>query len=128
VQLIDVGTGYHRWSQRFDRTLDDVFAIQDEIAQSVAASVRGGVLSRRERQALVRPQTDAVAYEYYLRGRQHLPRLTQPDLEKSSEMFGHAIELEPQYGGYRCAVWAAAGFINPFFARNASIAVHARST
>jgi adenylate cyclase len=63
VQLIDVGTGYHRWSQRFDRTLDDVFAIQDEIAQSVAASLRGGVLSHREREALVRPQTVAPAYE-----------------------------------------------------------------
>ena len=81
VQLIEVATGYHRWSQRFDRTLDDVFAIQDEIAESVATSLRGSVLSRREKQALLRPQTGAAAYEYYLRGRQHLPRMTQPDLE-----------------------------------------------
>jgi TolB-like protein len=40
VQLIDVATGYHRWSQRFDRTLDDVLAVQSEIAQSIARSVR----------------------------------------------------------------------------------------
>ena len=97
VQLIEVATGYHRWSQRFDRKLDDVFAIQDEIAESVATSLRGSVLSGREKQALVRPQTGAAAYEYYLRGRQHLPRLTQPDLEKSGEMFERAIELD---GGY----------------------------
>ena len=108
VQLIDVGTGYHRWSHRFDRTLDDVFAIQDEIAQSVAASLRGGVLSRREREALVRPQTGAAAYEYYLRGRQHLPRLTEPDLENSSEMFGRAIELDPQYG----PAWAGLAIVH----------------
>ena len=41
VQLIEVASGYHRWSQRFDRKLDDVFAIQDEIAKSVATSLRG---------------------------------------------------------------------------------------
>jgi adenylate cyclase len=98
VQLIEAASGFHRWSRRFDRTLDDVFAIQDEIAESVAASLRGNVLSRHEKQALVRPQTGPAAYEYYLRGRQHLPRLTQPELQKSGEMFEHAIELDAGYG------------------------------
>ena len=98
VQLIEVATGYHRWSQRFDRLLDDVFAIQDEIAESVVASLRGSMLSGEEKQALVRPHTGPAAYEYYLRGRQHLPRMTQPDLEKSAEMFERAIELDSAYG------------------------------
>jgi adenylate cyclase len=98
VQLIEVATGYHRWSQRFDRTLDDVFAIQDEIAESIVASLRGSVLSQPEKQALVRPQTGAAAYEYYLRGRQYLPRMAQPDLQKSGEMFERAIELDAGYG------------------------------
>ena len=97
VQLIEVATGYHRWSQRFDRKLDDVFAIQDEIAESVATSLRGNVLSGREKAALVRPQTAVEAYECYLRGRQHLPRMTQTDLEKSAEMFERAIALDPRY-------------------------------
>jgi adenylate cyclase len=44
VQLIEVATGYHRWSRRFDRAFDDVFAMQDEIAESVALSLRGGLL------------------------------------------------------------------------------------
>ena len=98
VQLIEVRSGYHRWSQRFDRRLDDVFAIQDEIAESVAASLRGSVLSGSERQALMRPQTGAEAYEYYLRGRQHLPRLTSADLHTSARMFERAIELDGGYG------------------------------
>jgi adenylate cyclase len=97
VQLIEVATGFHRWSQRFDRTLDDVFAIQDEIAESVATSLRGNVLSGREKQALLRPHTGAAAYEYYLRGRQHLPLMTQPDLKRSGEMFERAIELDAGY-------------------------------
>lgn len=98
VQLIEVATGYHRWSRRFDRMLDDVFAIQDEIAESVATSLRGGDLSRSEKQAMLRPQTGTQAYEFYLRGRQHLPRMAQPDLETSGEMFARAIKLDSAYG------------------------------
>ena len=98
VQLVEVATGYHRWSQRFDRMLDDVFAIQDEIAERVATSLRGSVLSRREKQALVRPQTATAAYECYLRGRQHLPRMTQSDLETAGDMFQRAIALDANYG------------------------------
>jgi len=98
VQLIEVASGFHRWSRRFDRKLDDVFAIQDEIAESVATSLRGNVLSQHEKQAMLRPQTGAAAYEYYLRGRQYLPRLTEPDLQRSGEMFEHAIALDADYG------------------------------
>ena len=97
VQLVEVSTGHHRWSQRFDRPLDDVFAIQDEIANGVAASLRGGALSPREQQALARPQTGAAAYEYYLRGRQCLPRMTAVDLRKSAEMFDRAVALDADY-------------------------------
>jgi adenylate cyclase len=99
VQLVDVADGYHRWSQRFDRTLEDVFAIQDEIAEAVVASLRaGGDMSERERAALRRPHTTSDAYEYYLRGRQYLPRMSQPDLERSRVMFTRAIELDARYG------------------------------
>jgi adenylate cyclase len=97
VQLIEVATGYHRWSQRFDRRLDDVFAIQDEIATSVAASLRGVVPTVAEKEAMLRPQTGAAAYEHYLRGLQHLPRLTRPDLETSRDMFQRALELDAGY-------------------------------
>jgi adenylate cyclase len=97
VQLIDVATGYHRWSERFDRELADVFAIEDEIAESVATNLRGSMLSSQERHALVRPGTGSAAFEYYLRGRQHLPRMTQPDLLKSAAMFERAIQLDANY-------------------------------
>ena len=96
VQLIDVANGYHRWSERFDRKLDDVFAIQDEIAQKVGATLRGTILGHRA------PQTRAAAYEEYLRGRQLVPRMTEPDLEQAAEMFERAIALD---GGYAPA-WA----------------------
>jgi len=97
VQLIDVATGYHKWSQRFERTLGDVFVIQDEIAAQVATILRGGALSQREQRALRRPHTSAEPYEYYLRGRQSLHRMRQQDLEESRHMFEGAIELDADY-------------------------------
>ena len=98
VQLIDVVTGYHKWSQRFERTFGDVFAIQDEIAAKVAMTLRGGTaLSQREQRGLRRPHTSAEPYEYYLRGRQSLHRMRQQDLEQSRRMFEGAIELDADY-------------------------------
>jgi adenylate cyclase len=98
VQLIDVATGYHKWSQRFERRLGDVFAIQDEIAAKVATTLRGGAaLSQREQRGLRRPHTSAEPYEYYLRGRQSLHRMRQSDLEQSRRMFEGAIELDADY-------------------------------
>lgn len=97
VQLIDVTTGYHKWSQRFERELGDIFAIQDEIAESVATTLRGGALSTRERRAVRRQPTGTEPYECFLRGRQHMHRMQQPDMDQSRRMFERAIELDAGY-------------------------------
>jgi len=96
VQLVDVADGYHRWSQRFDRTAADVFDIQDEIAESVATALRG-ILSPREKEALRRPETAVEAYEYFLRGRQLLHRWRRAAMDQARTMFERAIEIGPSY-------------------------------
>ena len=96
VQLVGVEDGYHRWSQRFDRTLSDVFAIQDEIAQNVASALRG-ILTPSEREALRRPETTAECYEYFLRGRTLTHRFERVALETAKPMFERAIEIDPNY-------------------------------
>ena len=96
VQLVDVADGYQRWSQRFDGSPEDVFAIEDEIAKSVATALRG-VLSAREREALRRPETAVEAYDYFLRGRQLLHRFVRLSIEMAGQMFERAIELAPDY-------------------------------
>lgn len=98
VRLIDVAGGDQRWSQRFDRAVGDIFEIQDEIAESVVASLRGAVLTKDEREALARPHAPTEAYDNYLRGRQHLARLTRPDLDEARRRFTRALELDPEYG------------------------------
>jgi adenylate cyclase len=97
AQLIDATNGYHKWSQRFERELGDVFAIQDEIAETVATLLRGGALSSRERSGLRRQHTASETYECYLRGRQQLARMRRPHLEESRRLFERAIELDASY-------------------------------
>jgi adenylate cyclase len=97
VQLIDTRNGYHQWSERFDRELGDLFELQDGIAETVAAKLRGKALSRSERRAVRRTQTATDVYEYFLRGRQSLHRVTRPDLAHSREMFRAAIEIDAEY-------------------------------
>ena len=96
VQLVSVEDGYHRWSRRFDRTLADVFDIQDEIAQNVVSELRG-ILTPSERVALRRPETSAECYEYFLRGRQLTRRFDRVALETAKPMFERAIEIDPGY-------------------------------
>ena len=99
VQLVEVASGYQRWSHRFDGRFEDVFAVQDEIAESVAASLRGGgVVIPRERRLSNRAFTGTAAYELYLRGRQHLHRIRRSDLDSAAGSFRRAVELDPRYG------------------------------
>lgn len=97
VQLIDTQTGYHKWSERFDRELGDLFAIQQEIAESVAAMLRGSALSRAEKRAVHRTEAATDVYEYFLRGRQGLRRWTRQSLDQGREMLRAAIEIDAEY-------------------------------
>src|SRR5262249_3509585 len=76
VQLIEAESGYHRWSERYDRRLDDVFAIQDEIARNVVALLKGVTPVEQVNTSTAQPPVGTVAYEYYLRGRHYLHLMT----------------------------------------------------
>ena len=97
AQVIDVDTGYHLWSERFDREMSDVFAIQDEIAENIVKALRV-VLSKREESAIKAARTSNVrAYEYYLRGRHLYHQWRRESWEGADDMFRRAIALDPQY-------------------------------
>jgi len=96
VQLIDVADGYHLWSERFDRDLDDVFAIQDEIAASIAERLHVTLIGERAA-LLVRPQTENVeAYQLYLKGRALLYQRGAA-MKQSMACFQEALQLDPEY-------------------------------
>ena len=129
VQLIEVASGYQRWSHRFDGRFVDVFAIQDEIAESVAASLRGGAAASRERRSAHRAPTGPAAYELYLRGRQRLPRIRHDDLQAAAELFRRAIQLESAYGpAYAGLATAHATLYEWFGASNTDLAEAERAS
>ncbi|NNE07449.1 MAG: protein kinase [Gemmatimonadetes bacterium] len=96
-QLINVEDGYHLWSERFDRTMDDIFAVQDEIAESIAKALEI-VLTNEEREAIREIPTDsAEAYEYYLRGRFYLWKLNPESFLMADSMFRAALKEDPEF-------------------------------
>ncbi len=97
AQLINVADGYHVWSERYDRDMEDVFAIQDEIAQNIVRALRV-MLSEDEKRAIERaPTADVKAYDYYLRGRQFFHQWRRKGVEFARRMFERAIEIDPNY-------------------------------
>ena len=97
AQLIDVASDSHLWSETYDREMEDVFAIQDDIAQSIADALEM-TLTPKERRAIQNVATaDARAYDYYLRGRSYMYTMTQRDYEHAIGMFHQAIALDAKY-------------------------------
>lgn len=97
AQLVNARDGYQLWSETYNRQMEDVFAIQDEIAQSIAQALRI-VLTDDARRALVRtPTGDVRAYDAYLRGRQAFHAFRRDAFHKACEMFARAIEIDPGY-------------------------------
>ena len=97
VQLIDAVNGFHLWSERYDRQLIDIFAIQDEIAHSVVQALEV-TLSPAESSALRKPTTrDIQAYDCYLRGRKFYYEYSPRAMEFAIQMFVRASELDPNY-------------------------------
>ncbi len=97
TKLVDTKTGHAVWAERYDRQLQDVFAIQDEIARSVADALRVA-LSETERRAIEKVPTASVeAYDLYLRGRHFLHQFRRKGLDLARAMFERAIAVDPAY-------------------------------
>lgn len=99
-QLIEAANDSHLWSETFDRELDDVFAIQDEIATQITRALQVQLTP----QALAEPTTvDVHAYDYFLRGRSVFYTFGQSNIWHAIEMYENAIEIDPSYA----RAWAA---------------------
>ncbi|MFL5567086.1 MAG: protein kinase domain-containing protein [Gemmatimonadaceae bacterium] len=98
AQLINVADGYHLWSERYDRELEDVFAIQDEIARTIVERLKVKLTAAQD-EALGRRQTENIeAYELYLRGRHCSYRWNISGMmQKAQEYFGAALSKDPHY-------------------------------
>jgi serine/threonine protein kinase/Tfp pilus assembly protein PilF len=97
AQLLETGTGKGVWAERFDRQLQDVFAIQDEIVQSIAKALRLKLTETEKRAISKTPTADVKAYDYYLRGRQFFHQFRRRGYDFARQLFTRAIEIDPGY-------------------------------
>jgi serine/threonine protein kinase/Flp pilus assembly protein TadD len=94
VQLVEASTRRSIWAERYDRQLEDVFAIQEEIARSIAQALRITLSPKEERIIASKPTENLQAYDFYLRGRSYARQLS---LEFAIQMFEQAIALDPDF-------------------------------
>jgi serine/threonine protein kinase/Tfp pilus assembly protein PilF len=120
AQLVNVANGYHLWSERYDRQLEDVFAIQDEIAENIVRALRV-VLSEDEKRAIEKvPTANVEAYEYYLRGRQFFHQWRRRGVEHARRMFERAIEIDPHYALAYAGIADCCSFIYTYWDASAA--------
>ncbi len=95
AQLINVADGYHLWSERYDREMEHIFAIQDEITESIVEKLKVKLLGKKK-QKLVKRYTDNLdAYNLYLKGRYYLDRMNEHDIAQGIKYLEQAIEEDP---------------------------------
>ena len=97
AQLINISDGFHLWAERYDRELDDVFAIQDEITLTIVDKLKIKLLGQEETDIVKHPSVDLEAYNLFLKGRYFWNKMTEDALKKSAACFERAIELSPDY-------------------------------
>jgi adenylate cyclase len=101
VQLIDAMTGTHRWAERYDRTLKDVFAVQDEVARSTAAILAAHVNKGEAERTLLKAPTGWKAYDYYIRAAdsysKYLASLDPAALDSTQRLLERSLSLDPTY-------------------------------
>ena len=115
AQLVSTTDSSQLWAERYDRELEDVFAIQDEIASSIVAALRV-VLTEDEKKAIENvPTTNIDAYEYYLRGRQFFHQHRRRAHEFARQLYERAIELDPGYALAHCGVADCCSFLYQYF-------------
>ncbi len=96
TQLINTTDGYHIWSETFDRKLEDIFALQDEISNTIAHRLREK-LALKEPAVKSRPTQNLEAYNLYLKGNHHWNKWSPEDAKKAIEAFKKAIVIQPDF-------------------------------
>jgi serine/threonine protein kinase/Flp pilus assembly protein TadD len=115
AQLVETRSGRSAWAKRYDRQMEDVFAIQDEIAQSIAAALQV-MLSEKEKRAIGKAQTaDVQAYDYYLRGRQFFHQFRKKGFDLARQMFARAIVLDSGYARAYAGVADCCSFLYMYY-------------
>jgi non-specific serine/threonine protein kinase len=108
ARLVEISSRLSVWSERYDRQMDDVFAIQEEIARSIAQALRITLSPQEEKVMARKPTENAQAYDYYLRGKSYTRR---ENLDYALQMFEQAIKLDPNFALAHAGVATVCGLV-----------------
>ena len=104
-QLIDATTGHHLWAEQYDRVLEDLFAVQDEITLAIVSSLQVKLTDGEQARLRHRSTDNLQAWSYAVKGYSFYERITKDDNAKARELFEKAVELDPEYAW----AWAMIG-------------------
>jgi len=109
AQLIDAMTGHHLWAERYDGTMDRVFALQDKVTQNIVTALAVKLTGSEKDQMAWKGTNNVKAYDLFLRGRSHYLRYTSEDIGKAVQSYKNATEIDPNftraYGELALALW-----------------------
>jgi TolB-like protein/Flp pilus assembly protein TadD len=126
VQLVDVETNRELWGNTYKGKLDDIFDIQEQVAQQIVEALKLK-LSFSEKASLTKRHTvNAQAYDLYLRGQDYLLRMTKRSVEYAIQLFEKAIELDPRFAAAHAACSSAYGQRYQYFAREEQYRIRAQ--
>ena len=108
AQLINAEDGFHIWSQQYDRKMDDIFGLQDDICSKISEHLKVMLLRDQKTDKSKRPTKNSEAYELYLKGDFYCKKYSEEGFKRSIEYFKKAIELDPEYAD----AWWYLGFVN----------------
>jgi serine/threonine protein kinase/Flp pilus assembly protein TadD len=108
AQLVEASTRHSVWAERYDRQLEDVFAIQEEIARSIAQALRITLTPQEEKTIARKPTENTLAYDFYLRGRSYARR---ENMDYALQMYEQAIELDPNFALVHAGIAHLCGLI-----------------
>lgn len=130
AQLIDTGTGYHLWSQNYDRQMADIFSVQDEISSEIVMALTGKLGTRQAPEGLpvrAAPTDSVEAYTLYLQARHQWKRRGAEPVRRSIALLEEALELDPEFARAWAGL-AAAWVVLPGYVGEAAAEYHTRAT
>jgi TolB-like protein/Flp pilus assembly protein TadD len=111
AQLIDALTGRHVWAERYDRNIEDIFAVQDEVTEAIVAAVAPSFISAEARRIERKTPESLDAWDYAMRGNWHFSRGGREDVAEARRLFEKALELDPKSTLALCGLTFAISFL-----------------
>src|SRR4029079_620969 len=96
-QLVEAQSGTHLWANRFDGSVEDIFALQDEVTSRVVGAIAPNVRDAEIERARRKPTSNLTAYDYYLRALYFMHRGSKADSEEALALIGSALQLDPTF-------------------------------